>query len=71
MGEKDGRRQCPVEGCSRVSATVEHAGATAEETETPGSGTGEVLETDPTRGWNTGNIREEASLGGSGSSGEE
>ena len=40
----------------RVAATAEHAGAPAEETETPGSGMG---------------AGEEASLGASGSSGEE
>ena len=40
----------------RAAATAEHAGAPAEETETPGSGTG---------------AGEEASLGASGSSGEE
>ena len=55
----------------RAAATAEHAGATAEETETPGLGTGAVSEPAPTRGWNTGNNREEASLGASGSSGEE
>ena len=53
------------------TATAEHAGATAEETETPGSGTGAVSEPAPTRGWNTGNTGEEASLGASGSIGEE
>ena len=53
----------------RAAATAEHVGATAEETETPGSGTGAVSEPAPTRGWNTGNTREEASLGASGSSG--
>ena len=34
----------------RAAATAEHAGATAEETETPGSGTGAVSELAPTRG---------------------
>ena len=55
----------------RAAATAEHAGAPAEETETPGSGTGAGSEPAPTRGWNTGNTEEEASLGASGSSGEE
>ena len=55
----------------RAVAAAEQAGATAEETETPGSGTGAVSEPAPTRGWNTGNTGEEASLGASGSSGEE
>ena len=55
----------------RAAATEEHAGETAEETETPGSGTGAVSEPAPTRGRNTGNTGEEASLGASGSSGAE
>ena len=55
----------------RASATAEHAGATAEEIETPGSGTRAVSETALTSGWNTGNTGEEASVGASGSSGEE
>ena len=55
----------------RAAAKEEHAGATAEETETPGSGTGAVSEPAPTRGWNTGNTGEEASMGASGSSGAE
>ena len=55
----------------RAVATAEHAGAPAEETETPGSGTGASSEPSPTRGWNTGNTGEETSLGASGSSGEE
>ena len=50
---------------------AENAGATAEETETPGSGTGAVSDPAPTRGWNTGNTGEEASMGASGSSGDE
>ena len=52
-------------------AAAELADATAEETETPISGTRAVSEPSPTRGWNTGNTREEASLGASGSSGAE
>ena len=55
----------------RAAATAEHAGANVEETETPGSGTGVVSDPVPTRGWTTGNTGEEASLGSSGSSGEE
>ena len=51
----------------RATATSEHAGATVEETETPGLGTGAVSEPAPTRGWNTGDTGEEASLGASGS----
>ena len=54
-----------------AAAAAEQSGATAEETETPGSGTGAVSEPAPTRGWNTGNTGEEASLGASGSSGAE
>ena len=54
-----------------MEAASEQAGATAEETETPGSGTGAVSEPAPTRRWTTGNTREEASLGASGSSGAE
>ena len=54
-----------------AAAAAEQAGAPAEETETPGLGTGAVSELAPTRGWKTGNTREEASLGASGSSGEE
>ena len=42
----------------RAAATAEHVGATAEETETPGSGTGAVSKPAPTRGWNTGNTGE-------------
>ena len=55
----------------RAAATAEHAGAPAEETETPGLGTREGSEPAPTRGWNTGNTGEEASLGGSAYSGAE
>ena len=55
----------------KAAAASEQAGATAEETETPGSGTGAVSEPAPTRGWTTGNTGEEASLGASGSSGAE
>ena len=55
----------------RAAAAAEQAGATAEETEAPGSGTGAGSEPAPTRGWTTGNNGEEASLGDSGSSGAE
>ena len=55
----------------RAAATSEHAGASAGETETPGSVKGAGSEPAPTRGWNTGNTGEEASPGASGSSGEE
>ena len=55
----------------RAAAAAEQAGATAEEMETPGSGTGEGSDPAPTRGWITGNTGEEASLGASGSSGAE
>ena len=54
-----------------MAAAAEQAGETAEETDTPGSGTGAVSELAPTRGWTTGNTREEASMGASGSSGAE
>ena len=57
-----------MEKGERAAAAEEQAGATAEETETPGSGTRAVSEPAPTRGWTKGNTGEEASLGGSGSS---
>ena len=55
----------------RAAAAAEQTGATAEETETPGSGTRAGSEPVPTRGWTTGNTGEEASLGASGSRGAE
>ena len=55
----------------RAAAAADQAGATAEETETPGSGTGAGSELSPTRGWTTCNTGEEASLGANGSSGAE
>ena len=48
----------------KAAAAVEQAGATTEETETPGLGTGAGSEPYPTRGWTTGNTGEEASMGG-------
>ena len=55
----------------RAAATAEHAGATAEDTETPGLGLRAVSEPDPTPGGTAGGTGEEAYLGVSGSSGEE
>ena len=55
----------------KAALAAEQAGATAEETETPGSGAGADSEPAPTRGWTTGKTGEEASLGASGSSGAE
>ena len=55
----------------KAAEAAEQAGATAEETEIPGSGTGAVSEPAPTRGWTTGDTGEEASLGASGSRGAE
>ena len=55
----------------RAAAAAEQTGATAEEMEILGSVTGAVSEPSLTRGWTTGNIGEEASLGASGSSGAE
>ena len=52
----------------RAPEAEEQAGATAEETEPPGSGTGAGSELAPTRGCTTGNTGEEVSLGASGSS---
>ena len=54
-----------------MASAAEHAGATAEETETPGLGEGADSEPSPTRGWTTGDTGEEASLVASGSSGAE
>ena len=55
----------------KAASAAEQAGATAEETETPGTGTGAHSEPSPKRGWTTGDTGEEASLGASGSSGAE
>ena len=57
-------------GEKSAAASVQ-AGATAEETETPGLGMGAGSEPAPTRGWTTSGTREEASLVASGSSGAE
>ena len=54
----------------RAAASAEQAVATAEETETPGSGAEAGSEKAPMRGWTTGDTGEEASLGVSGSSGQ-
>ena len=55
----------------KAASAAEQAGETAEETETPGSGTGAESEPSPTRGWTMGDTGEEASLGASGFSGAE
>ena len=54
-----------------TAATAEQAEANTEETETPGSGAETDSEPAPTTGWTAGGTGEEASLGVSGSSGEE
>ena len=55
----------------KAASTAEQAEENAEETETPGSGAETDSEPAPTTGGTTGGIREEASLGASGSSGAE
>ena len=55
----------------KAAAAEERAGANAEETETPGSGAETDSEPAPTTGGTAVSIREEASLGASGSIGAE
>ena len=55
----------------KAAAAAEQAEENAEDTETPGSGAEADLEPAPTTGWTADGIREEASLGVSGSRGAE